>query len=369
MRRRKRRRRRLLGAFILIAISLVLVFFGFRKNSQRSHSMEIDNVERHISQLKTEYQEITQYLSEFYINDKEYFIKGPIQQSEIDASIEKVGDFEGTFVETVNLINGLSLKEQNKFHQRLEDAGLTRAVEQFQMVIADIEMKQTVTNEINKIFLSTYLIGNSVDEDVIIVDDLNTQTLEKVQETVQTELENSVSERTRTFASVIQEGLKIAEDQLFIVNRARELAEELFDGMEVKSNANSILLDAFKELVQDIKNDNIRASFNSNIKSIDVFLTEAQTEEEEREEVQISTGESAADTGSRPNNQQNDNSSPSGETVPMSPEETEEESEGEENTENPILNPEETEEEKESESETELPENAENNEESTDETD
>lgn len=240
---------------------------------ESNYNKQVEAVAKKQSNRDQVVEEIKKQINSLYLDDAKEFLQTEISQEQIDLLEINVNKYlESSQAFSVNIEN-LRKNDRKKYQFNVNNLSA------LQNEVKAIQHKFKAQNEVNHLFQSPYLSGASENEEVIIIDDLTAEELQKVKENHY----QDKADETKKFQSAINKGIEISQKQVDQITKVQKMINELYPEGKVTDQADRDTFDSLKKEVEEIKNEKSKNSFRELLKGMEEGLNEKEQSKEAEE--------------------------------------------------------------------------------------
>ncbi len=255
-----------------IAVAIVTASILLFIVNEQSYSKKVEAVTSELSTHKKQLLRIETEMAGLYADEHKQFLSSDVTQEKIDSLKQTIEKYKLDATAHAKKVETLRKQDQETCQNDLGD--ITKLDEKINKVQVIFDQTQAV----NSLFQTPYIENSEINEEVIIIDDLNSEMIEEQKEKIHLEIleENE-------FTSIVTQAMEAAGNQLSQIEKVRKVVEELYKDGKPTDKVTRETLESAKKEVELIKNVKAKKSFNESLKVIEEKVTADEKAEAERE--------------------------------------------------------------------------------------
>lgn len=255
---------------------ILILGIGLLTINESTYSKKVEAVVS--DQLKHDQmvQEIKKKMNTLYYDGDKQFLNAEISQVKVESLEGEVNKLLDANQIVNKKIENLRKNDQEKYKFNVNK------LFDLQKEVKVIQQKFTAQENINGLFQSPYLKGSSENGEVTISDDLTTEKLKEVKKILLQE-ENG-KDKTNKFEIAINNGAKIAQNQLEQIAKTKKVISELYKEGKVTDKATKETYESVKKEVELIKNKRAKETF---IEALNAIETKVQEDEAYKQKLEV----------------------------------------------------------------------------------
>lgn len=241
------------------AVVLLSGGVGYSVVKSNEYKANLDTLKSGVSKENTEVSNLQAKIESAYLKTNKQYLSPTFTKDDFTALEKSVNSLLNDNKKLDNLLSKLKDTDKKAFNSTLSRS--TTKLKELSDNFSALKSKFSKQTDLNKLFSKGVLVGDKLSEQPI-ADSLTKSDFDKVKSSLY------VKDTKDAFNKSINDGLAFAESQLKQVSDAKAKESELYKGNKVTDKANKDSLSKFKELVEGIKNPNIKKSFDKALKAI-----------------------------------------------------------------------------------------------------
>lgn len=235
---------------LVIVLLLGAGIWGYNKYEDNARQKRAAQTEKAYQQAKIEFEKL-------YFDENKIFLNEAVSKDKINKASDKIKAIDNT-----------------EFQEDLKE------------IEKDVKERFERQNNLNILFDDPVLVGDTLDDQALVKENISSVALE-------------ISEKEKdAFDKKINEGIRLAKDQVAVTNKAKELMTAIFKDNKVVENIKREDYTKAKEAVGKVKRKELKATFEKQLKSVDAYLVAKEKEAAEKESAQAAANEQGTNAAS-----------------------------------------------------------------------
>ncbi|MGH1867283.1 hypothetical protein ABE905_13605 [Enterococcus durans] len=245
---------------------ILILGIGLLTINESTYSKKVEAIASDQLEHDQRMQEIKKKMNTLYYDDDKQFLNAEISQENIESLEGEVNKLSDANQIVNKKIGNLRKNDQEKYKLNVNKLSA------LQKEVKVIQQKFTAQENMNGLFQSPYLKGSAENGEVTINDDLTTEKLNEVKKILLQE-ENG-KDKTNKFEIAINNGAKIAQNQLEQIAKTKKVISELYKEGKVTDKVTKETYESVKKEVELIKNKKAKETFTEALNAIETKVQE-----------------------------------------------------------------------------------------------
>lgn len=272
----------IVGCFGIAFLGIV----GYWGIHSHSNAEKMKTLEKQLASESSLVEKIQKEIDKAYIDNNQVFLAKDFDEQDLKQLEKNIKVYQ----EKKNEINDSwsLLKVNTVTHLKSLKTAIEKPNAEFTTQLKTLKIKLYSQKQLNQLFKEKYLDGDTINKNVVIIDNLELKMVTAIKD-------KYVTNKNEPYNHVLQDGLKLAEDQLNKINETKQFIESMFTNGNPNDKATSDNLTHAKDLVSHIKNPKIVNALNNKLKAVELKLKKEN--EAKQEKIKQELEEKAKETG------------------------------------------------------------------------